>query len=222
MEILVAVAIIGILAAFLLGNIGSLRGKAQQAVALGNLRQVFQATQVYAADNNGQIIPHSSDTGINDDWRQRLVDLGYVQSPMNLASNNPVFGNPAQFKLHPESGYATFAINQRLGYRRPGWPKSKAPPGIEKFIQAESPSKTVFLADGSYAPGRFPLPDYVDAFWPPPKEGAGSAPGQLKPTFRDQVCLLFMDGHAAARKLGDIPKSYDTPETEVFWLGKRR
>lgn len=220
MEILVVVAIIGILAAFLLGNIGPLRGKAQQAEALGNLRQVFLATQSYAGDNNGQIIPHRFDTGIYTDWRQLLVDLGYVQAPMNLARNNPVFGNPARFKLHPGSGYATFAMNQRVGYCKPPFPKSQAPRGIGKFIEAESPSKTVFLADGNYAPGGS-LTDYPEAFWPPLSAGPTAGTG-LNPTFRDQVCLLFMDGHAAAWKLGDIPKFWDTPENQVFWLGKRR
>jgi prepilin-type N-terminal cleavage/methylation domain-containing protein len=217
-EILVVVAIIGILSAIFLGNMSSLRGKAEQVEALSNLRQVFHATQLYAGDNNGQIIPSRyQNPGFYKDWRQLLVDLGYVQAPVNLARNSAIFGNPARFKLHPGSGFSTFAMNERVGYR----PASIQYGGIGKFIEAESLSKTIFLADGNYAPGAVTLTDYPEAIWPPSSVGPAVATG-LNPTFKDQVCLLFMDGHAEAWKLGDIPKDfYSTLESQLFWLGKR-
>lgn len=56
-EILVVVAIIGILAAFLLPVFAKAREKARSSACLSNLRQIGVAVQLYAQDADGKIPP---------------------------------------------------------------------------------------------------------------------------------------------------------------------
>jgi prepilin-type N-terminal cleavage/methylation domain-containing protein len=51
-ELLTVIAIIGILAAIIIPTVGKVRETAQRTVASSNLRQIAQASLIYAADNN--------------------------------------------------------------------------------------------------------------------------------------------------------------------------
>jgi prepilin-type N-terminal cleavage/methylation domain-containing protein len=56
-ELLVSIAIIGILAALLLSAVAGAKGKALRAGCLNNLRQIGVGMTVYASDNNEYVIP---------------------------------------------------------------------------------------------------------------------------------------------------------------------
>ena len=57
-EVLVVVAIIGILASLLLPSLSKARGKARLSVCLNNMKQVTLGMSMYALDNDGSA-PHS-------------------------------------------------------------------------------------------------------------------------------------------------------------------
>jgi prepilin-type N-terminal cleavage/methylation domain-containing protein len=59
-ELLVVVAIIGLLAAMLLPALSRAKAGAKQASCLGNLRQLEAAFQMYAADNGGYLVQNVS------------------------------------------------------------------------------------------------------------------------------------------------------------------
>jgi len=51
-ELLTVIAIIGILASIIIPTVGKVQRKAQQTVDLNNLKQILQASMVFASDNN--------------------------------------------------------------------------------------------------------------------------------------------------------------------------
>jgi len=54
-ELLTVIAIIGILAAIIIPTVGKVRETAQRAVASSNLRQIGQASLIFASDNNDRL-----------------------------------------------------------------------------------------------------------------------------------------------------------------------
>lgn len=68
-ELLVVVAIIAILGALLLPALSRARQKARQTECASNLRQIYLASVMYAAENGGRYCPAASD--INDGWGGR-------------------------------------------------------------------------------------------------------------------------------------------------------
>lgn len=66
-ELLTVIAIIGILAAIIIPTVGKVRETAQRSVASSNLRQIGQATLIYASDNNESLPQRNlaSTSGVN-------------------------------------------------------------------------------------------------------------------------------------------------------------
>jgi prepilin-type N-terminal cleavage/methylation domain-containing protein len=72
-EVLVVVAIIGILASLLLPALGEARKKSRAAVCVSNLKQVSVAFYMYADDNNNTIISSSPSAG-DWSWDEKLSE----------------------------------------------------------------------------------------------------------------------------------------------------
>jgi len=90
-ELLVTIAIIGILAAILLPVFSRARNQAGKATDLNNLKQIMVATHVYAQDN-GDILPSP-----NWDAGGPLADGVY--HPGWLYTADPAVSGPAHYKL---------------------------------------------------------------------------------------------------------------------------
>lgn len=63
-ELLVVIAIIAILAALLLPVLGKAKARAQTIQCLNNLRQLQLCWHLYAADNEGRLVPNKAETGV--------------------------------------------------------------------------------------------------------------------------------------------------------------
>lgn len=74
-ELLVVVAIIGIIAAIVLPVVFAARGRGQQAACLSNMRQISAALTLYTQDHDGIYPPVASDSG---DWDHAVFP--YVRS----------------------------------------------------------------------------------------------------------------------------------------------
>ncbi|MDF2440792.1 MAG: hypothetical protein JWN98_1776 [Abditibacteriota bacterium] len=83
-EILLVLAIIGILAALLLPVFNSVRGRARQAACASNLRQIGLGVTMYTQDNDGRY-PHGGDpTDINTDAWQSAFGGQFAQDAKEL------------------------------------------------------------------------------------------------------------------------------------------
>jgi prepilin-type N-terminal cleavage/methylation domain-containing protein len=60
-ELLISIAIIGILAALLLSTLANAKASSKEASCLQNLRQLEVAYQMYAADNGGKLAPNNEE-----------------------------------------------------------------------------------------------------------------------------------------------------------------
>ncbi|HET6383213.1 MAG TPA: type II secretion system protein [Armatimonadota bacterium] len=64
-ELIVVIAIIGVLAAILLAAMGPVRERARQATCTSNLHQIYIATQLYSEDYNGRDIEQGQELTYN-------------------------------------------------------------------------------------------------------------------------------------------------------------
>lgn len=93
-ELLVTIAIIGILAAILLPSLSSAKSKARQTECLGNLRQWGLAYRMYGEDNNdflprrGQGVQTLAKIDRPEDWFNCLPFYFGMQSFQMMVSNN--------------------------------------------------------------------------------------------------------------------------------------
>ncbi|TVR11451.1 MAG: type II secretion system protein [Planctomycetota bacterium] len=102
-ELMVVVAIIGILGSLLLSVVGGVRRSAVLTACLSNLRQVGMAAGMYADDHGGRY-PASRNHGITDPdqspaWFYRLPS--YVDRP-DTRGRNTVFQSPSYQWRDPE------------------------------------------------------------------------------------------------------------------------
>lgn len=98
LELLVVIAVIGILAALLLPALSRAKMRAQTLACLGNLRQLQSAWQMYGGDNNDAVVPNNAFyslstpntastpylTGVGQSWCPGVAPLD--TTPVNLQS----------------------------------------------------------------------------------------------------------------------------------------
>lgn len=76
LELLVCVAVFGVLAALLIGGVGTAREKAKGALCAGNLRQCGVALRLYANENQGRFPAALERDGFS--WASALAAQGYI------------------------------------------------------------------------------------------------------------------------------------------------
>jgi type II secretory pathway pseudopilin PulG len=151
-ELLVSIAIIGILAALLLTSLSRAKGKSLQAVCLNNLRQIGISMTVYAGDNHDVVIPARRNNP-NDlkegSFVQIALDPQTVQSARTVglevgSSNRPSVwtcpdrpGLPVYEKITAQEG---IEVNQWIiGYQYFGGITNWVNPSFEQGIPSRSP-----------------------------------------------------------------------------------
>ncbi|MDR1279321.1 MAG: prepilin-type N-terminal cleavage/methylation domain-containing protein [Opitutaceae bacterium] len=204
-ELLTVIAIIGILAAIIIPTVGAVRGAADRAKALSNLRQVTMSLLFYADDNKG-LVPAIDGKNLNPakpGWIYVLVEEGYLADPISNAGITPPVRkrclqqlyNPVTRKLYPDEtiwntgGWGLLDFGQM--FRRHT---------IREFT---APSRQVMIADGNM--GTTGNCDWslsrVGNLWPNTKTKGGANYG-------------FCDGHVKWLKAQDPSQPNSRPEGE--------
>ena len=214
-ELLVVLAVTAVLASLIFAMVPKMLASADQAGLTSNLRQFYTAARNYASDNNGKIVPNRfQNSGITNNWRQLLVDSGYVEAPDGKERNAKGLGHPGLIRKHGKAdGVATFAMNQRVGYRA----NPAAQHGPRTFLQAQMLSRTLFMTGGVFKPGTLADTAFPEVVWPTGTAEAGTFP-EADPS--GKVALQFLDGHIEIRSVESIPRNENfNTENRVFWRG---
>jgi prepilin-type processing-associated H-X9-DG protein/prepilin-type N-terminal cleavage/methylation domain-containing protein len=194
LELLVAVAIVGVLAALLTPVVGSMQKKAAATQCVSNLRQAYN----YLMEDTQQAgdMPAA--------WNG---STGWVNDKYNAlkAEGNPgykVFGCPLQRKsMHMANDARTYSMNSHLV--NAGW--NNPPPG--RVARFRDHSKIAVLTDGAIRDGAYNVSASIP--FPPQLIHDGKAN------------IAFLDGHVEPVK--DIPSNQSPKEgtlESIFWLGR--
>jgi prepilin-type N-terminal cleavage/methylation domain-containing protein len=196
-ELMAAIAIIGILAALLLPALGSAKAKARRAACMNNLRQIDLGLRMYS-DDSSDAAPHTPGTtnspALNwTGYKQLMKSYVGLNAPSSLQER--LFACPADTffydvagsfgrvpqSLHDQAGsdYSSYGFNG--GNAR----TNSNAPGIagRKLSSIKDPVKTVLVAEG---------PAFIPYSWHQPKPSAPNG----APMFNDARNIVgFVDGH---------------------------
>jgi len=199
-EILITVAIIGILAAVTVPALRDSSGKADNVRCIGNLKKLVSAAILYSTDNNGNYLPPISNNPLNggdhNHWMFNENYLGLLgDTPTKKAAElSATFRCPTALKLKNPTGIhygmnvTTLDINSN--YNTPGW--------VPNLRALSRPSEKIYLMDS------------LD--WMVQSNRAGSyiaSPNETtttySPAFRHKgfANIAYFDGHVASVKQAD-------------------
>jgi len=193
MELLVVIAIIAILAALLLPVFGRAKNKAQNAVCLGQLRQLGVTTRLYAGDNDNrmpaaELLPSMPIDTAKPLGRIRDVLGGVIKQDGGSTNGGNLFRGPQdKIGMFAKEG-SSYEWNTDLNGRRMDETRTSEVRLIKVVvingepIQQSNEEKTL-----RFPPETTPLLlDYEDFHPRPPKPGKN---------------VVYMDGHTAGFEL---------------------
>jgi len=145
-ELLVVMAIIGILAAIILPSLGKARRKAEEVHCRANLKQIGEGFLTYASENNSLMPPFSGEKAMGTVWCwhtylfvYRFVDSeGSFMCRSDVTINN-LLANPRQNIEREKNG----------GY----YPRLEAPDAISYCIHQNVSSHPLYM----YGPGNYQM-----------------------------------------------------------------
>ncbi|MCH2205257.1 MAG: type II secretion system GspH family protein [Lentisphaerales bacterium] len=138
-ELLLVIAIIGILSSMLMPSLANARLKAMSSVCISNQRQVSIATQSYAMDND-EFGPTDNIDDHDHRWHQMLTST-YLPAGHLDKGASPVQACPNGLPLDA-AWKSTIAMNSRITGK-----KQHGGETIQRSIAIASPSETCLLMD---------------------------------------------------------------------------
>lgn len=137
-EILVVIAIIGLLAGIGVPVINGAMRKAKSGACLSNLRQIGTATLAYAADNSG-LLPDGTDNNGSPVWASNLATL----MSMDPTKKKNAFVCPGCAKPVGDAGANQIAVT----YGFHGGLVPKGVPNTNRLSTVARPSQVILVAD---------------------------------------------------------------------------
>jgi prepilin-type N-terminal cleavage/methylation domain-containing protein len=209
-ELLVAIGVIGILAAILIPIASSTRVSVRKAESVGNLRSLYGSVLMYAQDNNN-LLPFAFTTRRDSQgrtmgtWMNQLYRDGYIETNAATMPEAEILGCPQQRAQFPQYLEArTYGMNQRIG----GYPEPHVDVGARTLLEAVNPSKTALLLNGVWNGTAFSA-----------NANETSYPSSVKPPFGESVLILFLDGHVSLIEVSKIPTDLTQRDGMDFWRG---
>lgn len=185
MELLVVVAIIGVLASMLLPSLSNARLKVKQAVCLSNGKQIAAATIMYMSGNDG-LAPHDNITSDNKKWFNYLIPSLLPEGDIN---NGPSAVQKCPVGLELTEGWmSNISMNSFItGKDQDGWTITRKP------THGVSMDDTSLLMD-SYLQWRSQSPGNFTNFNLNEEVGGGKIARHF-----GKVNVIFLDGHGVAK-----------------------
>lgn len=145
-ELLVAVAIVGILSSLAVGAFGKVRDQARTAVTISNLKQLQAANSAFASDNDGFFVKAFDGGSWGDGWKGNQNFLSYLER-----SGRNGWTDPSKVV---RSGFPQ--VNSLIAYSIPKSTVNGAPiqywesgPLRLRAIQLERPASTIAFIDAN-------------------------------------------------------------------------
>ena len=225
-ELLVVVAIIGILGAILLPALSRARSQAKSMECVNNLRQLYLAVSMFAAENNGRYVPAAPDIaepgGGLTRWhgvRPSLTEpYDSQQGPLaeylsfGVVSECPVF---TEFRTRENAPNAFDEGTGGYGYNaayiggsayRNDFPESYIETTLDTRVQ--DPSNTILFSDAALPQDGYIIEySFIEPpYFPTPEAPQGNTDwGLLAPSihFRHggRANVLWADGHVSSEKI---------------------
>ena len=191
-EMLVVIAIIGILAAMLMPSLRSALDNARASTCRNQLRQLGIAFNMYFSDNNGRTPRPTEPAPTWEGYDEKIRPYLQIDPSLNLRHSDSLFTCPVAVGL--------FGITNRITIGK----NTRDPDNANKV---KKPSFTVLAGDGSPNPGFTDWYKHISETakpWTAHTKGAN---------------LIFFDLHAEWVLAADIPSAGD-PGEATFWKGQ--
>ena len=249
-ELLVAIGIVGVLASLLLPALAVSRQQARSIECVSNLRQLYLANSMFAAENNGRYAPAAPD--LNDDggglvrWHgQRpdiVADFDPERGPLaeylpdGRVKSCPVFFEFAERGEKPnafESGTGGYGYNRSYvggtDYQDP-FPESLLRGTRTSDVQ--NPGETIMFADAALPQDGYVIeysflepPHFPTVEFPQGNEAWGFASPSMHFRHRGRVNVLWADGHISSEKWEWAPNTNifgaSNSRWSVGWFGPK-
>ena len=195
LELIVVVAILGVLVTLLMPSLSKARKSALSAACLGNLKQQGIASYIYSDDNQEIFIVAS-----NKWWNQIFWEYDYM--PRNKA----VMTCPSlEFNGDWQSeNYVTYGgvVDTGGGNLRDGYIKNANFKGADSK-QVESPDEFFLFTDSAKINGDGILVQWVNIRWFSGPDASGQ---RVHTRHNKSANVWFIDGHASGHRSGSLKK----------------
>lgn len=192
-ELLTVIAIIGILAAILIPVVGTVREKARSVQCQSNLRQLHNATFLYAHDNSGRFPSDGNDT---EPWSFKIAEYLDIVD-LQKSEGSEIFQCPS--RLDDTSNWFWWQSHYGINYLLSGpWYSAYFYGTGQRVENIELPTRIMLFQDNSHR-NRAAMP------W-----ATSGHPERVQEMFvhRGRTNIVFVDGHIDQMTQQEYPLSH--------------